>query len=109
MNKLALAWIGAACLLLPAGLSAQAANPGPSAQTAPSTPGVADTGTGDNTTNQQQAQPNSKPRKKDKAAKVKKSSCVSPPADSGLPDYCKNPYWEPKDWIYILNNSGNEP
>jgi hypothetical protein len=43
-------------------------------------------------------------QKKPNVKKVKKSSCVSPPADSGLPDYCKNPYWEPKDWNYIMMN-----
>jgi hypothetical protein len=41
---------------------------------------------------------------KTKKAKKVKTACVSPPADSGLPDYCKNPYWNPKDWDYIRSN-----
>ena len=47
-------------------------------------------------------------QKNPKVKKVKKSSCVSPPAGSGLPDYCKSPYWDPKDWNYISINGGTD-
>jgi hypothetical protein len=91
----------AVILALPVTLSAQTGNAGSPAQNSPAKPGV-DTAPNGNTSAQPQ-QPKTGSKKK---AKVKKAGCVSPPADSGLPDYCKNPYWDPKDWIYIMENSG---
>lgn len=28
-------------------------------------------------------------------------------ANHNQPDYSKNPYWEPRDWTYINNNTSN--
>ncbi|MGA2990487.1 MAG: hypothetical protein ABSD88_08420 [Candidatus Korobacteraceae bacterium] len=105
----------AAVLAVPMRLGAGSAKAGASAQSPQAavpgpTPGGASAETG-------KAQPHedasTKTGKKDKNKKntqtkkaKKKSACVSPPADSGLPDYCRNPYWDPKDWWYIYANNG---
>jgi hypothetical protein len=87
-------------LVLPVGLSAQAGNANPPAQ-APATSGAGNAPA--ENTSAKPSQPLTDSHKSKK--KVKKSSCVSPPADSGLPDYCRNPYWNPKDWDYIRSNN----
>lgn len=94
----------ATILTLPVALSGQTWNASSPAQNTPMQygDGTARTGTTYNTP----PQANTGSGKSEKRAKVKKSSCVSPPANSGLPDYCKNPYWEPKDWYYIDMQGG---
>ena len=95
----------AAILALPTGVNADSEKAIPPAQ-APAATAPADAGAKPATP----ASSSSKSRKKDKKKKVKKSSCVSPAPDSGLPDYCRSPYWEPKDWDYIrANESGGAP
>jgi hypothetical protein len=87
----------AAILVLPVALNAQAGNASSPAQNAP---GASSAATVQASSGPQQ--PNTDSKKKAKVKKVKKkSNCVSPAADSGLPDYCKNPFWEPRDWEYI--------
>jgi hypothetical protein len=88
-------------LALPVALNAQTGNASSPAQNAPAAPSAGNASAANPTAQAQQPVERSKKKKK-----VKKNSCVSPPADSGLPDYCKNPYWEPRDWGYIRNNSG---
>jgi hypothetical protein len=83
----------AVILALPVGLSAQTGNAGSPAQNAPATPSASSAPETNSSAKSQQPDTNSKKSKK----KAKKSNCVSLPADSGLPDYCKNPYWEPRD------------
>ena len=90
----------AGLLALPVALNAQAGNASSPAQNAPAAPSAGNT-TAENPT--VKSQPSNAGKKSKK--KLKKSSCVSPPADSGLPDYCKNPYWYPQDWDYIKNNT----
>jgi hypothetical protein len=85
----------AAILALPPALAAQEGNASSPSQNSPTVPSA---------TAPQQPEVGTKKDKQKKLRKVKKNNCVSPPSDSGLPDYCRNPYWEPKDWVYIMNN-----
>jgi Ni/Co efflux regulator RcnB len=94
----------AVSLALPLALNAQAGNASSPAQNAPAAPSAGNAPAANPTAQAQQPVERSKHKKK--LNKVKKSNCVSPSADSGLPDYCRNPYWEPRDWDYIRNNSG---
>jgi hypothetical protein len=90
----------AAILALPPALVAQGTNA--------SSPSQNPRGSSSNTVPQQPDNGSKKGKQnKAKPKKVKKSSCVSPPPDSGLEDYCKNPYWAPiRDWNYIQSNQG---
>jgi hypothetical protein len=83
----------AAILALPSALAAQEAAASPPSQNPPAA----------SSSNGPQ-QPDGKAKKG--KVKTKKAKCVSPAPDSGLPDYCKNPYWpQPNtDWMYIQSN-----
>ena len=105
MKSLAVVLV-AVIFALPLSLSAQAGNANSVAQNAPAT---STSPTADTSATPQQPNTDSSKSAKVKAKKAKKvkkvkTACVSPPADSGLPDYCKNPYWDPKDWDYIRSN-----
>lgn len=99
--KFLVAIVMTAMFALPPTLAAQAGSASAPAQNPPATTGAP--------AEQQPSNTSTSPEDNGKKAKVKKvkkvkKPCVSPPANSGLPDYCKNPYWEPKDWGYILSN-----
>ena len=96
----------AAVLAVPVGLAAQAGNASPPAQNPPATSTTPTGGTSTTVPTTVPQQDNANSEKSEKKPKAKKSSCLSPPADSGLPDYCKNPFWEPRDWTYINSLQG---
>lgn len=95
-----------AILALPVGLSAQTQTstppasrpeelgaPPPSPSRAASTPSV--------------PQDKHEAKRTKKVKKAKKNNCNPGPSYPGMPDYCKNPYWDPKDWDYIYANSAH--
>ena len=107
-------FILAAILALPAGLSAQAgkasAPAGSTPVAAPASTVPADASATPQQANADKAFHETKKKskdKKEKKPKTAKSTCVAPEPGSGWPNYCANPYWEPKDWIYLNVNGSS--